>query len=605
MKGSRLTRAVAAWLGLTLAVTGASVVARLLSGPHGLRLAAVQPDEVTTLRVSAVDLRDLRLRPSLARASRLAWDGYWRVPSDGRYKLIAQGAGPVTVSVDGQPVLSGQSEGRLRGRVALTAGVHSLTVGYEAPGGPDRLRLRWSRDEEPLRDFEPDTLFVSAPSAADLAWSRVASVLAVLVRVLWVSTLVAAIVLAALGYGPAWARRAAVIALPLLVVLCAAALRFDALVGRYSWEGPPWAIAAQRVVERWRPGGEGWNPEYETSGGDPYHYVTRARAMRGFYDADAREPLFPALTRVLLARLDDRILAVHVASAACSTLLVLATYLLGAAAFSRAAGLVAALALAVDRDALWWSVEGFRDDAFALFVVLSALALVHLLRRPTVTAAVLAGVAGAAACLTRITSVSFLLPACLLLLLPRDERADDRRCGVAVALAVLAALVAPFLISCAIAYGDPLYAVNVHTKFYRSRSGLAFQQSMSWLDYLRAGSPLGQQVSTGLRGLTTYPFGNKWHGLDYFLPWLALPLAAAAVAGLVLFLRSWPGRLLLVVLFASLLPYAFTWTIPGGAEWRFTMHAYPFYLVAAGLALTNDVGWARRALAAPRASTTA
>ena len=68
-----------------------------------------------------------------------------------------------------------------------------------------------------------------------------------------------------------------------------------------------------------------------------------------------------------------RIMAVHVASAVGSTLLVLATYLLGAAAFSRVAGLVAALLFAVERDALWWSVEGFRDDTFALFVVLERL----------------------------------------------------------------------------------------------------------------------------------------------------------------------------------------------------------------------------------------
>jgi len=47
----------------------------------------------------------------------------------------------------------------------------------------------------------------------------------------------------------------------------------------------------------------------------------------------------------------------------------------------------------------------------------------------------------------------------------------------------------------------------------------------------------------------------------------------------------WPfsadGRMLLVILFGSLLPYAFTWNVIGGGEWRFTMHVYPFYLLAA------------------------
>jgi hypothetical protein len=32
---------------------------------------------------------------------------------------------------------------------------------------------------------------------------------------------------------------------------------------------------------------------------------------------------------------------------------------------------------------------------------------------------------------------------------------------------------------------------------------------------------------------------------------------------------------------SSLLPYIFTWNLGGGGEWRFTMHAYPVYLVSA------------------------
>jgi len=41
------------------------------------------------------------------------------------------------------------------------------------------------------------------------------------------------------------------------------------------------------------------------------------------------------------------------------------------------------------------------------------------------------------------------------------------------------------------------------------------------------------------------------------------------------------GRLLLVLLVTSLIPYALTWTVGGGREWRFTEHAYPIYLVLA------------------------
>jgi hypothetical protein len=49
------------------------------------------------------------------------------------------------------------------------------------------------------------------------------------------------------------------------------------------------------------------------------------------------------------------------------------------------------------------------------------------------------------------------------------------------------------------------------------------------------------------------------------------------------------GRMLLVILFGSLLPYAFTWNVAGGGEWRFTMHAYPFYILAALSSV--ELGW--------------
>jgi 4-amino-4-deoxy-L-arabinose transferase-like glycosyltransferase len=321
--------------------------------------------------------------------------------------------------------------------------------------------------------------------------------------------------------------------------------------------------------------------------------------MRWFYEADVREPLFPALTGVFLRPTGGRVMAVHVASAFGSALIVLATYLLGAAAFSRVAGLMAALLFAVERDALWWSVEGFRDDTFTLFVVLGAWALVRLYQRPTTARAVLAGVLLGAACLTRITALSFVLPALAWLFFVRGDTVRERRRALAVTAVALAAVVGPFLLTCTLAYGDPFYSVNYHTKFYRSRSGLEFQQSMGWLDYLRAGSPLAEQLGTGLRGLTAYPFGNKWRGFEYLAPWLGRPLAWAALAGIVLFALRPVGRLLLVVLVTSLLPYAFTWRIPGGAEWRFTMHAYPLYLLAASLAIATGVA---RAVQRPGAS---
>jgi hypothetical protein len=103
---------------------------------------------------------------------------------------------------------------------------------------------------------------------------------------------------------------------------------------------------------------------------------------------------------------------------------------------------------------------------------------------------------------------------------------------------------------------------------------------------LDSGHPF-RTLERGYIGLTSYPFANKWTGFDAWSPLLGPVLAAAALAGLVWWLFSAPGRLLLVILFSSLVPFAFTWDVPGGSEWRFTLHAYPFYLVAAARFVTG------------------
>src|SRR5262249_49127857 len=89
-------------------------------------------------------------------------------------------------------------------------------------------------------------------------------------------------------------------------------------------------------------------------------------------------------------------------------------------------------------------------------------------------------------------------------------------------------------------------------------------------------------MDTGIYGLTGYSFWNKWKGYEYLLQGLGFWLAALSMIGLLFWLFHHERRLSLVLLFASLIPYVFTWEIPGGAEWRYTMHAYPIYLLAAG-----------------------
>jgi hypothetical protein len=90
-------------------------------------------------------------------------------------------------------------------------------------------------------------------------------------------------------------------------------------------------------------------------------------------------------------------------------------------------------------------------------------------------------------------------------------------------------------------------------------------------------------------GLTSYPFLNKWDGFDRWVPYLGVWLAWAALAGLLCFVRSSSGRILLLVAITSLVPYAFTWQIV--SDWRFTAHVYPFLLIAACLAISWSTRW--------------
>ena len=106
-------------------------------------------------------------------------------------------------------------------------------------------------------------------------------------------------------------------------------------------------------------------------------------------------------------------------------------------------------------------------------------------RHPTRANAVLAGALSGGACLTRITTIALIAPAVIWLLatsnaaLRTDGEYSARRRGADIRGKRRARggrhgdLVAPFLINCAIATGDPFYAINNHTDFYLKREGVA------------------------------------------------------------------------------------------------------------------------------------
>jgi 4-amino-4-deoxy-L-arabinose transferase-like glycosyltransferase len=400
-------------------------------------------------------------------------------------------------------------------------------------------------------------------------------------------------------------RAAIAHALAIAITLYGGLLRLDSFVGKYgTLDHPAWARIATRNVAplapALRPSSVVWKRvEAPYVGGDPITYIEYGRAMTTFYQPHVREPVFLALTRAGLWALDDQDFGVSLASAIGSTLAIFATYLVGAAVLSPLTGLLAAFLTAIEFEMLTWGVDGWRDDTFAATILFAVWALLRLRAHPSFGNAVLAGGLCGVSCLTRITAISFIVPALLWLVVDGAAAARLARTkAVGLAALVMTAVVTPFLISCYIATGDPFFAINYHTSYYRFAENQPIHEPMSAAEYLRskfADRPV-RTLDTGLNGLFVQPFITKWRGFEPWAHGFGAAARAIAVAGLAALPFFGPGRLLLVALLGSLLPYIFTWNVGGGGEWRFTMHAYPFFLIAAAVAVVGT-GRAIRAMA--------
>ncbi len=404
-----------------------------------------------------------------------------------------------------------------------------------------------------------------------------------------------------------WAWRVAVA----LVVVYAAWLRLGLLFDRYGpFDHPRWLAGLERAVDASRPWlmPDWWrspkvDPPYV--GGDPINYIKFARELPSFYQATTREPVFLEVTRFFIRLAGDQDVGVSFASVTFSVLCVLATYLLGSVTFSRGVGLAAAAALAIEQEFASWAPDGWRDEASTAFVVLTAWALFRFDREPGWRRAIVAGVLAALACLTRITSFTFIVPGLIWVSWPRTGTAwwsAVRYTATAGLLALV--LVVPYLINCMRVMGDPLIAMNYHTRFYLAAEHEDTAAPPTAMQYVAArflGHPIAE-IDTAARGLFAYPFEIKWRG---FTPWvrgLGPLLRWLSVVGLLVWIWQPAGRFLLLMLFTSLAPFMLTWRLPGGGEWRFTMPAYPFYLIAACSAAVWLVAGAR-ALAADRPRT--
>ncbi len=574
---------ICAWLltSLGIAVWGARLART------GLKMSLRAEDGRLVATRGHANLSASRVDPFLARQwkpLRVDWTGYWNVPGPGFVRVVLKTDGAASAALDGVDLPA-------TGEMRLAPGAHHLRVTYW-PGPAERREVflkgvtaSGRSIPVPLRQ-----LFPEMPSQTDRLVDGAARAMVPVTLLVW-----AAFFAVRMRRGDSfkgWLARAPTVLL-CLVVLLAASLRFEALIIRYAGvSAPDWAHALAGEIAASRPGGFEHRPTPHPYEGDPFSYLTTARSMKAFYEPSAREPLFPALTRFALFLSGDRDLGISVLSAVCSTLVCVAIFALGSRLLSAWTGLIAAFLWAIEWQVISISVEGWRDDLFSLEVTACAAALVSLYLGPSRRNAIILGALGGLTLLTRLSAFSFLIPGLLIVsLLPGGAPRSERLRAAGAALMWMLLLVGPFMASCALAFGDPFYSVNVHASFYRGRAGLGGTGGSTALEFLAASALPWEFLQTGFAGLTTYPFMNKWFGLGAFLPGLDAVCRGLALVGLSVVLWRPGGVIALSVLFCSILPYAWTWRILGGSEWRFTLPAYPFYLICAAIAAETAIRW--------------
>ncbi|MBI2192114.1 MAG: glycosyltransferase family 39 protein [Planctomycetes bacterium] len=314
-----------------------------------------------------------------------------------------------------------------------------------------------------------------------------------------------------------------------------------------------------------------------------------ARQMTWFYDTEHREPLFIFFIKIALKTLGDSDLSLRVLSSIFSVALIVLLYRVGQELFGDIPGLIAAALLASNRYWAWHSGRGLRLELFTLTLLFLTWAVFT--PRPPAPArhALWLGLASACVCLVRITSTWFCLLGIAYALRRRGGTIRSLILSTCVALLPLI----PFVVQCAVRYGDPLQAINLHIKYYRnmefkdqpgypSSEELAsnayagpdvtsleyfFQMHSPWELADRTGSTL-LEIFLGKHAR------DETFGRSPLLYWWAIPAY--------LMLACSPRRIVLVWMLLLIGPTVWLFGPRSQPEWRLIDHVGPFIYLAMG-----------------------
>ena len=507
--------------------------------------------------------RELRRLTGERRNVGLETEAVLEIPRDGLYRFELECDDTCNLQI-GDTRLAHEAS------MELGRGEVPFTLRYRQNGGPAALLFSWRTPR--LIELLPIEYYLHGTQESSRKVARVSAHFSLGFAVFWWGALFYGLSRLAPLRAQLARQRWLPAAVAAVIIVYGCVLRLDAL---FLHSGS----LAHESLSGWVPPYAQFNPANATD--DPYRadvrsYLDRAETFRwwSFYAPSFREPFYIALSKPFLALAGGEIgILIQSCFFSCAALLLffwIARRLHGP---WWAAALLVPIALHE-----WLILEaptGYRMSAYAFFLLAATATMVF--TSASRRAAAVAGAGFGLLSLIRLSALSVALPLLAVQLFTVERR--KRRVYAAWFVALLTALVAPFLVSNTVAQGDPFYSISFHTKFWLRAEGLPTSDgAVSWGRYLTDFGRGGALVKGTALGMTTLPLRTFWTGLRHFPVLDAVTLALGVLGlGLSLFTRQ---RFIAAGYFAHLIPFAYIQNFPSGQMPRFVMPS-DFFLVLA------------------------